>query len=65
MGMPESQKFGVLRVKDVVGIASYNKEDFNFKIKKIRKEWDALPADKNNVQMAAATESTKTDRICF
>ena len=70
--MPESQKFGVLRVlmaheehvhvKNVVGIASYNRENFNFMIKKI-KEWDALPADKNDIQIA--TESTTTDRICF
>ena len=66
MAMPESQKFGILRVlmaheervhvKNVVGIASYNKENFNFTIKKIREEWDALPANKKNVQMAAATE---------
>ena len=70
--IPESQKFGVLRVlmahdehvhvKNVVGIVSYNRENFDFTIKKI-KEWDALPADKNYVQMA--TESTTTDRICF
>ena len=75
MAMPESQKFGILRVlmaheervhvKNVVGIASYNKENFNFTIKKIREEWDALPANKKNVQMAAATESATTDRICF
>ena len=75
MEMPESQKFRVLRVlmaheervhmKNVVGIASYNKENFNFTIKKIREEWDALPADKIEVQIAAAPESTTTDRICF
>ena len=75
MAMPESQKFGILRVlmaheervhvKNVVGIASYNKENFKFTIKKIREEWDALPANKKNVQMAAATESATTDRICF
>ena len=75
MVMPESQKFGILRVlmaheervhvRNIVGIASYNKENFNFTIKKIREEWDATPMSKNNVQMAAATEPVTTDRICF
>ena len=65
--MPESQKFGILRilmaqkervhVRNIVGIASYNKESFNFTIKKIREEWDAVPMTKNNVHMATATES--------
>ena len=34
-------------------------------MKKIKEEWDALPADKNDVQMAAATEPATKDRICF
>ena len=73
MVMPESQKFGTLRVlmaheervhvRSIVGIASYNKESFNFTIKKIREEWDAIPMNKSNVQMAAATEPSTTDRI--
>ena len=73
--MPESQKFEVLRVliphegrvhvKKVMGIASYDRKNFNFMIKKIKEEWDALLADKNDVPMAAATESATMDRICF
>ena len=45
--MPESQKFGVLRVlmaheKRVhVSIASYNREKLKFTIKKVKEEWDA------------------------
>ena len=75
MVMPESQKFGILRVlmaqeervhvRNIVGIASYNKENFNFTIKKIREEWDAVPMTKNNVHMATATESVTVSRICF
>ena len=75
MVMPESQKFGILRVlmaheervhfRNIVSIASYNKESFNFTTKKIREEWDAIPMNKSNVQMAAATEPATTDRICF
>ena len=47
MEMPESQKFKVLGVlmaheKRVhVSIASYNRENFNFTIKKVKEEWDA------------------------
>ena len=47
MVMPESQKFGILRVlmaqeervhvRNIVGIASYNKENFNFTIKKLER----------------------------
>ena len=69
MVMPESQKFGILRVlmaqeerahvRNIVGIASYNKENFNFTIKKIREEWDAVPMTTNNVHMATATESPR------
>ena len=75
MVMPESQKFGILRVlmaqeervhvRNTVGIASYNKENFNFTIKKIREERDAVPMTKNNVHMATATESATASRICF
>ena len=72
MAMPESQKFGILRVlmervhvRNIVGIASYNKENFNFTINKIREEWDAVPMSKNNVHMASATESATASRICF
>ena len=48
-----------------MGIASYNKENFNFTIKKIREEWDAVPITKNNVHVATATESVTVSRICF
>ena len=75
MAMPESQKFGILRVlmaqeervhvRNIMGIASYNKETFNFTINKIREEWDAVPMSKNNVHMASATESATASRICF
>ena len=75
MVMPESQKFGILRVlmaqeervhdRNIVGIASYNKENFNFTIKKIREEWDAIPMNKSNVHMATATEPVTSNRICF
>ena len=36
-----------VHVRNVVGIASYTKENFNFTIKKIKEEWEALPADRS------------------
>ena len=54
-----------VHVRNIVGIASYNKESFNFTINKIRQEWDAIPMTKNNVHMATATESATASRICF
>ena len=54
-----------VHVRNIVGIASYNKENFHFTIKKIREEWDVIPMNKSNVHMAAATEPVTTNRICF
>ena len=72
--MPESQKFEILRllmtykervhVRNIVGIASYNKENFNFTTKKIKEECYALSADKNDAPVAASMTPTSTDRIC-
>ena len=36
-----------VHVRNVVGIASYNMKNFKFTIKKIKEEWDALPADRS------------------
>ena len=77
MVMSEHEKFAILRVlmtyenrfyvRLVVGIASYNKESFNFTIKKMEEEWvwDALPAYKSEAPMAASMAPASIDRICF
>ena len=54
-----------VHVRNVVGIASYNKEIFNRTIKKIKEEWDALSADRSEAPMAASMAPAPTDRICF
>ena len=75
MPMPESQKFGILKViiaheerphvRAVYGMASYNKESFNATIKKIREEWDTIPLQKVEGRMAASIAPPSSDRICF
>ena len=74
MEIPESQKFGILRVlmtyeeriyvRKVVDIASYKKENLNFMINIIKEEWGALLADKSEAPMAASMASASIDRIC-
>ena len=75
MPMPESQKFGILKiimaheerphVRAVYGMTSYNKESFNAMIKKIREEWDTIPLEKVEGRMAASIAPPSSDRICF
>ena len=54
-----------VHVRNVVGIASYNREIFNFIIKKIKEARDALPTDRSEAPMAASMAPAPTDRIYF
>ena len=49
---------------NIVRIAFYNKENFNYTLKIIMEECDALPVHRNEVSMAAATTNLKHEKIC-